>query len=178
MKINYEDKQQTIQDLKNNIYLVAVISRRGDVAYVGAKNRVGFGSHEPLLQSMGGGSIDDYWRYTFNTSQGAVIFFTLPKYSGKQILPSNRITEEIFESAYNARRFWEQLANELSKEAEVKVSTDSDISDPDGLFAYYKAQVLKGLVKQAERLEQRNTTSTLEEVNRIKRFVRKFNQEP
>jgi len=177
MQINFENKQQTMQDLKDNIYLVACVSRRGDVVYVGTRNRVGFGAHEPLLQNMGGGSIDDYWRYTFNAQQGAAILFTIPKYSGKQINPSDKATEEVHEAAYDARRYWETLANQLSQETGIKISTEYDIIDSDGLFTYYKAQIMKGLIRQAQQQERRQTPSSLEDAQRIRNFVRRLGKE-
>jgi len=170
MLITYDDKEQVIQDLKDNGYVIACVSRDGRQAFVGPRNRIGFGSHEPLLQKLGGGSIDDFWRYTFNTSQGAVILFTIPKYSGKSITPSDRATDEIFEAAYDARKFWEKLSAQLGQELGVKVSPEHDMEDPDGLFAYYKAQILKGLRKQAEQLEQRGKTA---QAVQIRNFIKR-----
>jgi len=128
MLITYDNKEQVIQDSKDNGYIVACVSRDGRQAFVGPRNHIGFGSHEPLVQKLGGGNIDDYWRYTFNAKQGAVIQFVIPKYSGE------RATEEIFEAAYNARNYWERLSAQLGQELGIKISSEHDLEDLDGLL--------------------------------------------
>lgn len=172
MKVVYENQKQVEQGLKDNRYLVACIHRSGTIAYIGSRNRVGFGSHEPLLKAMGAsGTIDDYWRYTFNAKQGAMVSFIIPKYSAKQLIPSEKATEEIYEGAYQARSFWEKLSSQMSQDTNIQVLNDVDFEDPEGLFAYYKAQVIKGLQKMAMEMESKGDTTR---ASLIRGFTKKF----
>lgn len=175
MQVNYQDKQTLQKELQAGSYLVATISRDGARAYVGLKNHPAYGSHGPLLTSMGAsGTIDDYWRYTFDIKQGAIVYFVIPKFSGRTIIPDKKAEDEIFSAHYDCQHLWDILSEQISKDLKVKISSMLDMEDPEGLVAFYRRQMLKGLTKHAKQLRKQGK---IEQADIISRYVNKNNQE-